>query len=394
MAELIRKIDTKALEERATYLRLGMPCSIPPLRYHKSMLSSVMGGMNYHIVVRFEDGVVWLARIRRLNATTPPPAVRDRSIESEVATLLFLERTKIPAPKVHDYALEESDNAVGVGYILMDKLPGKPLRWLLAHDHQRKKVVEQLADIFLTLRRYPFNEMGSLVSPERLQPGPIVQESLTDVLLSGTETIGPFRSVADYHEASIRFIIGTIMRQEAYTKQAVDAYLIHRFLLDLVPRVAPPSENDCRFFLKHADDKGDHILVDENYNIQGIIDWEWAYTAPVSQAFNTPVALLHAKEFYDGKKHLGAQEKHMAGIFQGKGKHELAEVVRNGRVQHWFAFCCGCDLEDWTGFLGLFRGLRAAVGVDKGISWDKWKDRALDRYKDEPDLQTLLSRQS
>lgn len=26
--------------------------------------------------------------------------------------------------------------------------------------------------------------------------------------------------------------------------------------------------------IKHADDKGDQILVDDNYNITGIIDWD------------------------------------------------------------------------------------------------------------------------
>jgi hypothetical protein len=38
-----------------------------------------MGGMNYHIEVKFEDGISWLARIRRFNATSPPPD-RERYI--------------------------------------------------------------------------------------------------------------------------------------------------------------------------------------------------------------------------------------------------------------------------------------------------------------------------
>lgn len=88
-----------------------------------------MGGMNYHIELRFEDGVIWIARVRRFNATSPPSALRDYIISSEVATLKFLEKTQIPAPNVHDFALEGADNPVGVGFILMDKLPGKSLRW-------------------------------------------------------------------------------------------------------------------------------------------------------------------------------------------------------------------------------------------------------------------------
>lgn len=53
--------------------------------------------MNYHIEVRFEDGIIWIARIRRVNATSPPAALRDYIIQSEVATLMFLKQTNVPA---------------------------------------------------------------------------------------------------------------------------------------------------------------------------------------------------------------------------------------------------------------------------------------------------------
>jgi hypothetical protein len=85
--------------------------------------------MNYHIEVVFEDGVIWIARIRRFNATSPPPEIRDYIVRSEVVTLRFLEQTDVPAPKVFDFALEEDiGNSVGVGYILIEKLPKKSLR--------------------------------------------------------------------------------------------------------------------------------------------------------------------------------------------------------------------------------------------------------------------------
>ncbi|VTO89520.1 unnamed protein product [Fusarium graminearum] len=132
LRNLIDKIDTRALEARASHLRHGIPCSIPSLQYNRATRTSVMGGMNYHIDVRFDDGIIWIARIRRINATSPPPALRDYILRSEVATLLFLDKTAIPAPKVHDFALENPNNPVGFGFILMDKLPGRSLRWSLA----------------------------------------------------------------------------------------------------------------------------------------------------------------------------------------------------------------------------------------------------------------------
>ncbi|EKV06388.1 hypothetical protein PDIG_70110 [Penicillium digitatum PHI26] len=82
-----------------------------------------MGGMNYHIEISFEDGVCWLARVRRFNATSPPLELQNYIIRSEVATLEFLGETKIPAPKVFDFSLDEA-NPVGVRYILIENCLG------------------------------------------------------------------------------------------------------------------------------------------------------------------------------------------------------------------------------------------------------------------------------
>jgi len=177
-----------------------------------------------------------------------------------------------------------------------------------------------------------------------------------------------------------------------YTQRPVDAYLIHRFLTDLVPTITPASTGDIKFYLKHADDKGDHIVVDDDFNVIGIIDWEWAHTAPPEHAFNSPVGFLPVSEFYGGNTTIGGGEAVFAELLEGRGRRDLAEHVRNGRVQHFFDFCCGYGLEDWDGFLGLFKGLRCAPGVDAGMEWEEWKAVALRRYEVDQGLRALLSR--
>lgn len=116
-----------------------------------------------------------------------------------------------------------------------------------------------------------------------------------------------------------------------------------RFLLDLVPSALPVSEEKA-FYLKHADDKGDHILVDDDFNITGIVDWEWAHTASAGHAFNSPIAFLPVSQFYDSANNLGDEEIAFAEILDAKGQDDLAGYVRSGRLQHRFAFCCGYDL--------------------------------------------------
>lgn len=352
-----------------------------------------MGGMNYHIPINFTDGVVWIVRIRRSNATSPPPALRDHIIRSEVATLHFLGKTKVPAPKIYDFAFEQPGNPVGVGYIFMEKLPGKSLHWPSATKAQKQVVLSQLADIFIELRSHPFDSLGCLDSPVGPRVGAFASESMTDFAGTQMKPLGPFSSLRDYYFASIRLTLDLILRDELYAGRAVDAYLIHRFLLDLVPAVCKSSEGGQKFFLKHADDKGDHILVDEKYNITGIIDWEWAHTFPMEVSFISPIAFLAVSAFYSGDNDLSEDEISFAQFLEEKKSPDLAQIVREGRIQHRFTFCCNYDLSDWSGFLGLFKGLRSIIGVDDGLEWADWKDIALIRYVQDEGLQDLLSRE-
>ncbi|KAI0389071.1 phosphotransferase enzyme family-domain-containing protein [Xylariaceae sp. FL0594] len=367
---LISKINTTALAARASQLRQGVPCSIAPLRYDRAKESSVMGGMNYHVEICFDDGVGWIARVRRSNATSPPPALRDYIALSEVATLQFLaDRTTVPSPRVYDFALEGAhENPVGVGYILMEKLPGEPLRWCSANQEQKDRVMGQLADIYVELSRYPFDLAGSLQLPDsrssRSSTSPVVvvgafaREGLSDFTpRCEMRAMGPFTSWEEYHTWSLRLILDQILRGELYPQErAVDTYLIHRFLLDLVPSVVPQTTNDEKFYLKHFDDKGDHILVDGDGNITGIIDWEWAHTAPAFHAFKSPIGFLPVGDFYDGVNSLGDDEAIFARFLEERGRPDLAGYVRNGRLQHRFNFCCGYYPRTGRGSWGSSKG--------------------------------------
>lgn len=349
-----------------------------------------MGGMNYHLEIQFEDGISWLARIRRFNATSPPPDLQAYIMRSEVATLQLLEKTRVPAPRVFDYSFDEG--RLGVRYMLMEKMTGKSLRWSITSPEQRQKVMSQLADIFIELSGFSFDRMGSLdqSGAETEHVGPFARESLTDYHDHQMHPIGPFPSSYDYILASIRLTLDLIRRGECYTEQAVDAFIIHRFLLDSASKILSFHRfDDGRFYLKHADDKGDHILIDDDHDITGIIDWEWAHTYPKSAAFNSPILLLPVADFYDGKNNLGDDELVFAQLLQDKGRADLAEIVKNGRILHRFEFCCGYDLADWDGFLGLFQGLRRALNVDEDLDWDAWKEKTLRHYKDDDQLKEL-----
>lgn len=359
------------------------------------MRSQVMGGMNYHIEVQFADGVNWLARIRRCNATSAPPELRNYILRSEIATLQWLSRTNIPVPKVFDFNLDES-NPVGVAYILMEKVPGHSVGnslCLASSLEQRKKVLSQLADIYVELLAHPLDAMGSLDDPISSHIGPFARESLTDFQAGAMKPMAPCSSNEEFFTARIQLILDLILRQEIYTTRPVDAFLIHRFLLDAVSRVFSNHDlDDGKFYLRHADDKGDHIFVDDEFNITGIIDWEWAFTTPKSSAFNSLIGLLPVKDFYEGINDIGEGEIVFAEILEQSGHKDLGSIVRNGRLGHRFQFCCGYELSDWDGFLGLFGGLLKCLGDEKDFNWETWEAKALAKYRDDDRLQELLRR--
>ncbi|CAG8384327.1 unnamed protein product [Penicillium salamii] len=384
---LIEKINISALTQRASSLRNGIACSmVQDLHYDRALRSSVMGGRNYHIEISFEDGISWLARIRRFNATSPPPTLRDYILGSEVSTLQFLSKTKVPVPAVFDFNFDAS-NPVGVGYILMEKLPGKSLQWSLDTQEQKQKITSQLADIYIELKRYPFPMMGSFDPQNSSHIGPIARESLADFQDLKMRMVGPFTSPEEYFEAHIRLILDSILRQEYYVNRPVGAFLIHRFLLESLPKVfSKKTLDDGMFYLKHADEKGDQILVDNDFNITCIIDWEWAQTDSKSAAFNSPIVLLPVADFYEGADYIGEDEDFFAKCLEEKGHPDLGEIVRNGRLLHRIQFCCGYDLDDWDGLIGLFFGLLEILGIEGVSTWESWKADALKCYREDDQL--------
>lgn len=139
------------------------PTSTAVLKCKADLVSRQCGGQNCHLDVEFADGVTWLARVRLDDPLLPPPDTQAHIFLSEVATLQFVGKEGVPAPRVYAYGLESPDNAVGTSYIHMEKLQGKPLDWGRATTEQRTRVMEQLADLYLELEKHPIPLTGSLV---------------------------------------------------------------------------------------------------------------------------------------------------------------------------------------------------------------------------------------
>src|SRR5271170_1094851 len=119
-----------------------------------------MGGLNVAITLLFDDGLEWIIKT--------PKLINEASLErmeSEAATLLFLEKVgSLPTPRLHAYSIT-AENSARTPYIIMDKIPGMTLGEAIHIGLGREGVyrtLESLATFRKTLQQHPFLRTGSL----------------------------------------------------------------------------------------------------------------------------------------------------------------------------------------------------------------------------------------
>ncbi|KAI1453625.1 hypothetical protein F4805DRAFT_442879 [Annulohypoxylon moriforme] len=403
LGTLLGKINVAALKSLASAARQGIPCRVPVFDENTDQASRIdivsgqCGGQNCHLDINFDDGVTWIARIRLQDPLLPPADIQNYIFLSEVATLQFLAQTDVPAPRVHYHQPEDPSNPVGTSYILMDKISGEPLDWNSANGEQRTKVMEQLADIFLELEKHPFQMTGSislsdsLVNENLVEIGGFAQEPWFETL---DGPLGPFATLEYAYTAVLHRHLEAIHDGEI-PDLPVDNYLSFKWrLANLRALMASSASTNGPFYLKHYDDKGDHILVDNDYNITAIIDWEFASSEAKEVAFNSPCMMWPVADFYDGKNNLSEEEHEFAKIFEKRGRQDLSRLVLKGRQwQRYLFFLGGGVPDDKAEFEALFQGLRETFAHDpKSVSrYQDWKQEAIGLFsQDDLRLQALL----
>lgn len=401
---LINKINVDALRSMASKARQGVACQIPALEQRTgiesqlSFISKQCGGQNCNLDIKFADGVCWVARIRLIDPLLPPAEVQNHIFLSELATLQFLSNTKVPSPQIYASSADSADDDVGVPYMLLEKLDGKPLNWQAASVEQRYRVMEQLTDVYIELDKHPLQLTGSpvpLAKPSevasQVSVGGFAQEPCFP---TPAAHLGPFETVHASYTALVNQQMKTIVNGEV-SGLAADNYLAFLWLLAVLPDLISESESSTGpFYLRHYDDKGDHILVDKEYNITGIIDWEFASAEAKEIALSSPCMMWPVGEFYDGSNVLADDELRFADIFERRGRRDLADIVRSGRRWQRYLFFLGGGIpSDMAEFEPLFQGLRKSFTPDKDklTAYADWKASALQGFaKGNRELELLM----
>ncbi|ETW85105.1 hypothetical protein HETIRDRAFT_237186, partial [Heterobasidion irregulare TC 32-1] len=185
MKERYVEFDVIALQKVAADVAGAATCT--------SMEKFAEGSFNKVFLLRFDNNKEVIVRI-----PCPIAGPQNLVIASEVATLDYVARyLHIPTPRVLAWSRDGSEFSVGVGYIIMERLPGVPLtkRWMDIRGDDFYELTERVVSMEKSFSDKRFSQIGSLyfkqdVAPE-LQARPLYAKDFPDDGASERYRIGP-----------------------------------------------------------------------------------------------------------------------------------------------------------------------------------------------------------
>ncbi|KAI9748398.1 MAG: hypothetical protein M4579_007235 [Chaenotheca gracillima] len=238
-----------------------------------------------HLV--FEDGTSWVARLRM---PSPDSEVREKDVlesdqimKVEVASMKFLRaRTSIPVPTVHDWSLDKT-NEIGAPYILMDYIDGTTANDLqdakecenesFGTPEQDRNFRKQMAGIQVELASLKFDKIGSLYQDE---------ESLEFYIGPDLDTRkGPWESSTSYYADLAENAMKECVAQGKPALQERPSFAIPVLFTHLMSLYGDASNVKGPFGLANLDMGAHNLLVDDDFEIIGVIDFDGLMAAPI-----------------------------------------------------------------------------------------------------------------
>lgn len=275
------------LAKHASNTRNGLKCDTD--------LSAFNAG-GQHIVIRvlFEDGVVWLARVRfprceieghRCVAGFKSFQKASSSMECEIATMKLVKaKTSLPIPTVYAYDLS-ANNCLGAPYMLIERMPGESIDERVSRDggiytHQIRKVDDQVREYISELTALRLDKIGRLGLDNTIISIPDVSDS-------------PFNSAREYYLAIMKtrlhdlglekILSGTYLPPlpEWNTAAESEKPELALWIYLQVGKFLGAHACDGPFPVDHGDWNDQNVLVDEEYRVVGVIDCEMVRTCPL-----------------------------------------------------------------------------------------------------------------
>jgi Phosphotransferase enzyme family len=404
----IASIDcSKICDLASTFHPQGKPCRV--FREPKKGSYNVC----FFIVFLSDEGDTdtdekWVIRLPLI----PRLAFPEEKMRSEIATMkchssftlyrasklttisrYIASKTSIPIPHLHGYGFRQTHPS-GLTFMLISFITGDSLADynlptldppLLSH------LYTQLADIFIQLRHCEFPYIGSLTLDPIDDQTPIFLHNralsidINDHELGGlspTSIIGPskiYTTAIDYIYAQTQLLFNQFDKQQNSVYHEADAryhlYGLHQFRSILMGWLRR-EYNEGPFILIHGDFRRANVLVDQNLNITGVLDWEWSRTVPV-QMFLPPPWLRGS----DIRDLLGIR-----GLGYGSHLANFRDVVK-AKEKEKEMHCQGSSREEkiplsklWDGIYNLSNFLIGQALLRLDVAGDVYWDNLDRRY--------------
>ncbi|KAI3565763.1 hypothetical protein IWW34DRAFT_899301 [Fusarium oxysporum f. sp. albedinis] len=342
----LESINWPGLEKFATTKRNGIKCRILP---------DIGLGYNHMVrIIEFEDGDRWVARLKLPSLPKPDISEHEQALDArmtyEFNTMSFLrEKTSIPIPRIHAFEARPHCS-VGAPFMLMDCLEGNVGMdiGMEIPPESKQTFLKALARIHVQLSQVQLPKIGTIesINPDgTLQQGPIPGLG------------GPFITATEFFEAwATHSKFGKTNEQlRAGSGQFADEIACSTALfLPTIKKLADKLSVHDRgpFPIYHGDFGHNNVIVDDDYRVMGVIDWEGAFAVPweifgdfplsistvppamdVPWGYNedgSPISVEVAQKVADQKDYVAAVKEEENRIGQS---HRLSEALQNTERQ-------------------------------------------------------------
>lgn len=266
----------------------------------------------------FVDGTEWVINFPLFSRTH-----RDlipAKLGSEVATLHWAKtHTTLPIPSIRacDYYGTQPWNATRRPCIILDHMPGKHITnndWERMTLEQRLLVVAHVARIKAELCMHSFTQIGSLFyhKTRRYKVERLVSEAVNRYChLHGQKHMDIFKAPKSPYPTAMEYLIDMAnMRliHEAIQSTAInDQYVEMWIYRSLIPSLILDEFNCGPFVLGHGYLDRTAVLFGDNFELTGIINWEWSMTEPLQVAAILPPFITGLPIDFDPESELWQQ---------------------------------------------------------------------------------------
>ncbi|WVF70965.1 hypothetical protein IAT40_005761 [Kwoniella sp. CBS 6097] len=368
----------------------------------------MLGGFNVNFILTFEDGVKWILRIRQDQNHRLPRIIREANIRSEVTTLNTLKANGLPVAGawLPSYLDENSplESEPPFDYFFTDFLQGqkvevhKLLLQPLDIDNETRELlvnayVKYQIQIFKV--RLPTKQIGCLTTTPHgdVVAGPVIARGAF-MTRKPPYLFGPFSTMQERYLAQVRAALDyAALGALSPWEEPIDVYLWHLELEELISHSEVLAKEPDAVYIKHDDDKGDIFLFDDQKQLVGILDWEWAFATTKGEAFCSPEIFYNLMNFWGGRDVMSPEEDLLIAAYEKHGRPDLADCVRNGRLYQRLARIGRYDRNcRKIGFRNVFGDNPALEFNPPPYDDDKWRVYMMDRYKEKPGLQKAMEK--